>query len=83
MAHRPTVPPGQLDIMPTRSPVSHHVLSTHHEQAFSSHSDALTPGLVIVDILLTVLRATQSKDIFSSLYGYMAFVNRKWLPLNI
>ena len=44
VAHRPTVPPGQPDIMPTRGPVSQHVRSTQHEQAFCPHSDALTTG---------------------------------------
>ena len=33
--------------------------------------------LVILGILLTLLRATKSRDIFSSLYGYRALVNTK------
>ena len=40
------------------------------------------PSIVILGILLTLLRATNSRDIFPSLYGCRAFVNPKWLPLN-
>ena len=47
---------------------------------FGPHSHLLWPRLVILGILLTFLRA---RDIFFSLYGYRAFVNPKWLPLNI
>ena len=39
--------------------------------------------LVVSGILLTCLWATKSRDIFSSLYGYRAFVNPKCVPLNI
>ena len=42
VAHRPAVPPGQPDHMPTICPVSHHIPSTQHEQAFCPHSDAPT-----------------------------------------
>ena len=34
------MPPSQPDLMPTRGPVSQHVPSTQHEQAFCPHSDA-------------------------------------------
>ena len=33
--------------------------------------------------LLTCVWATKSRDIFSCLYGYRAFVNQKWVPINI
>ena len=38
---------------------------------------------MIFGILLTFLWATKSRDIFSNVYGYRAFVNPKWLPLNL
>ena len=50
---------------------------------FGKDSHLVWPRLVVLCILLTVLRATKSRDIFASLYGYRAFVNRKWLPLNM
>ena len=40
-------------------------------------SHLLWPSVVILGILLTLLRATNSRDIFSSLCGYRAFVNPK------
>ena len=42
VAHRPAVPPGQPDHMPTSGPVSQHVPSIQHEQVFCLHIDAPT-----------------------------------------
>ena len=43
---------------------------------------AYASARVILGILLTLLREANSRDTFSSLYGYRAFVNPKWLPSN-
>ena len=42
VAHRRPVPPGQPDHKPTRGPVSQHVPSTQHKQAFSQYAERTT-----------------------------------------
>ena len=41
------------------------------------YSHLLWPSIVIFGILLTLLRATNSRDIFKGVYGYREFVSTK------
>ena len=50
---------------------------------FCQYSNLLWPRLVNFGIPQSFLGETKSRDIFSNGYGYRAFVNQKWLPLNL